>query len=90
MNFRYRVKGKVSGAFILRGMHFTSKRMIDMYITENELDFVKSHCDIIEIVDLANSTSKAIPKNSVKQGVEKNELPKQNVRTNKVRISSKV
>lgn len=95
MKFRYSVKGIVEKAFILRGLVFEVNKPIDTYIGERELDFIKSHCKLTQLVDLEmpiNSTTKTIPNNSVKKGVENNELPKQQqtTRTDKAKISRKV
>lgn len=51
MEYRYRVKGIVEKAFILRGAHFRVGSDIHTYIKESELDFVKSHCNLVDVVD---------------------------------------
>lgn len=52
MKFKYRFKGKVNSQFVLRGMLFSVNSKIDFCVSDNELDFVKKHCDILEIIDL--------------------------------------
>ena len=51
MAFKYRVKGKVERAFIIRGLHFDVGSEIDFYVTEKELEFVKERCQIAELID---------------------------------------
>lgn len=53
MNFKYRVKGKVNGAFILRGLHFEIDSVLDIYIRESELEFLKKRVSISELIDLS-------------------------------------
>ena len=53
MKFKYRVKGKVEKAFIIRGLHFAIDSDIDFCITENELVFVKGRCRVDELIDLS-------------------------------------
>lgn len=52
MIFKYRVKGKVESAFILRGLHFAVSSDIDFCIKENELQFIKDRCRIEELINL--------------------------------------
>lgn len=52
MEYRYRVVGKVSQPFILRGAHFLLGSKIEFYVTDSELDFVKERCELIRIDDL--------------------------------------
>ena len=86
MNYRYRVKGVVEKAFILRGMHFRIGSTIETVILDNELAFVKENCRLDKIEDLQAKTapSKPIPTNSTTtpKGV-KNELPKSTIGANK-------
>ena len=90
MIFRYSVKGIVKYAFILRGLAFDVNKPIDTKIKESELEFIKSHCELTEIVDLQKPTLETIPNNS-KKGVESNELSRQQTtRTDKAKISRKV
>ena len=51
MKFKYRFKGKVNSQFILRGMVFSVGSKIDFCLSESELEFVKQHCDVIEVID---------------------------------------
>lgn len=53
MIFKYRVKGKVNSAFILRGLHFEIDSLLDMYIRENELEFLKERVAVSELIDLS-------------------------------------
>lgn len=66
MNYRYKVKGCAEKAFILRGMYFRIGGTIDTAILESELDFVKEHCKLTDIVDMQAKTapSQPIPTNS--------------------------
>lgn len=52
MLFKYRVKGKVNNRFVLRGLLFNIGFPIDFCVSESELDFVKAHIDVKEIIDL--------------------------------------
>ncbi|MBQ7797850.1 MAG: hypothetical protein IJ371_01860 [Clostridia bacterium] len=52
MKFKYRVKGKVNSQLVLRGMLFKVGSKIDFCVSETELDFVKKHCSVDEIIDL--------------------------------------
>lgn len=52
MKFKYRFKGKVNSQLVLRGMLFKVGSKIDFCISETELDFVKKHCSVDEIIDL--------------------------------------
>lgn len=52
MKFKYRFKGKVNSQFVLRGMFFKVGSKIDFCVSETELDFVKKHCSVDEIIDL--------------------------------------
>ena len=87
--FRYSIQGKVTQAFILRGLFYATGKPIDTNITESEVELIKTHCEISKIVDLQNSTPKAIPNNSKSKGVT-NELQKSTGRENQVRLSRKV
>ena len=51
MFFRYRFKGVVNSQFVLRGMLFKPNTKIDFCIYDKELDFVKQHCEVVEIID---------------------------------------
>lgn len=89
MNFRYRIKGKVTRPFILRSLHCRIGLNIDLLITEEECEFVKQRLEIDSIEDLAqsNETSAPVPKvQENNQGGAKNELPKS---TRTVKTSSK-
>lgn len=52
MSFKYRVKGIVEKPFILRGAYFTIGADMDFYISENELEFVRARCKVLELTDL--------------------------------------
>ena len=52
MTKKYRVKGKVEGAFILRGLHFAVDSDIDLCIYESELQFVQERCKVAELINL--------------------------------------
>ncbi len=91
--FRYSIKGKVTQAFILRGLLYSTGKDIDTYINESEVELIKTHCKIAKLTDLqatANSTPKAIPNNSKSKGVESDELPKSASAQNTNKISRKV
>lgn len=68
MDYRYRVRGKVEKAFVLRGMYFYIGKTIQMTITEKEISFVKENVPNLEVTDL--KTSKSMPVNSSKKGVQ--------------------
>lgn len=93
MDYRYRVKGIVEKAFILRGMHFRIGGMIDTVILESELAFIEERCKLENVYDSHSQSlsSQPIPNNSPNnpKGV-KNELPKSTSRTNKSANTSKV
>ena len=94
MNYRYRVKGKVQKSFILRGLFFRIGANIDNCITEKELVFVKEHCMLSEIMDMQSISTapKPIPTNStdINRGVKNEQPSKPAIKTNKVRIATKV
>lgn len=90
MDYRYKVKGCVESAFILRGMHFRVGVEINTLILESELAFVKEHCKLYEVNDFA-STSKPIPNNlKISPKGVKNELPKSTSGGNKVKNKATV
>lgn len=80
MKFKYRFKGKVNSQFVLRGMLFTVGSKMDFCISENELEFAKAHCDVIEIIDLEQPVAVETPKPMLEEKTEnkskeiKNEL----------------
>lgn len=57
MKFKYRFKGKVNSQFVLRGMLFSVGAKMDFCVSESELNFIKEHCDVIEIIDLEQPTT---------------------------------
>ena len=61
MKFKYRFKGKVNSQFVLRGFLFRVGSNIDFCISENELEFVKQHCETIEIIDREPKATIEIP-----------------------------
>lgn len=90
MNYRYKVKGRVEKAFILRGMYFRVGSPIDNQITESELSFVKERCKLEKVEDLTIAP-KPIPNNSQNtiRGT-KNEHTKSASGANKVTDKAKV
>lgn len=52
MKFKYRVQGLIQSPFILRSAYFAVGDNMDFYITESELEFVKTRCKIEELIDL--------------------------------------
>lgn len=60
MNFEYRVKGKVEQAFILRGHCNNVGTTIDLFLSENELEFVKERCSDFVVSKLNNNTNVSI------------------------------
>lgn len=66
MEFKYMVKGLVKQSFILRRAFFCAGRKIEFRISENEIEFVKAHCDITELID---TTPKPVLEDK-SQGVE--------------------
>ena len=93
MDYRYRVKGVVEKAFILRGMHFRIGGEIDSIVLESELPFIKERCNLSEIIDKNEQAdnSQSIPTNpkNRKKG-ENNELPKSASARNKGANKEKV
>ena len=96
MKFKYRFKGKVNSQFILRGFLFKVGSKIDFCISENELEFVKNHCEIIDIIDREQKPAIEIPETMLEQELENKpkgenenvELHKSNTsRKTKVKIS---
>ena len=88
MNFKYRVKGKVSGAFILRGLHFAVGDDINFDVSDKELEFVKAHCNLETCVDLTKQTFPNPVLEEPKGEKENVELHKPNAsRKTKVKVS---
>lgn len=89
MAFKYRVKGKVEKAFIVRGLHFDVGSEIDFYITEKELEFVKERCQIVELID--NTKPIDNPKPMLEESKIENEPKgeKENVEVHKSNTSRK-
>lgn len=58
MQFKYRVKGKVEQAFILRGRYNGVGTDIDLLLFGNELEFVKERCGNVVVTDLDNEPKK--------------------------------
>ena len=97
MKFKYRFKGKVNSQLVLRGMLFKVGSKIDFCVSETELDFVKKHCSVDEIIDLE---PKAVPipepvleekkTESVKNGVENDLLTKRNDNRTKRKIKENI
>jgi hypothetical protein len=90
MNYRYKVKGAVEKAFILRGMHFRIGGSIETVILESELAFVKERCTLEKVEDII-APSQPIPTNlhTTPKGV-KNELSKSTSGSNKGTNKAKV
>lgn len=79
MKVKYRVKGIVESSFILRGAYFGINDNIDFCIMEKELEFVKDHCKVQELIDLDKAIETPSPVLEEKQiedkpKGEKNEL----------------
>lgn len=90
---KYRFKGKVNSSFILRGMVFSEGSDIDFGLSDRELDFVKAHCDAIEIIDLYKKDTTEIPKTVLEdkpKEVENELQPKSNGNANKGKHKAKV
>lgn len=62
MLFRYRFIGKVNNQFVLRGFPFKVGSNIDFCVSEKELEFVKKHCSVLEIIDREPKVVVEIPK----------------------------
>lgn len=88
MAFKYRVKGKVERAFIVRGLHFDVGSEIDFYVTEKEIEFVKERCKIVELID--NTKPIDNPKPMLEEPIEnKPKGEKENVELHKSNTSRK-
>lgn len=88
MRFRYRFKGKVNSQFVLRGFLFKVGSKIDFCVSENELEFVKQHCEIIEVIDREPKATIEIPEPILDEQENKsmeveNELQPKSKRANK-------
>lgn len=93
MNYRYKVKGVAEKAFILRGAHFRIGGTIDTVILDSELAFVKERCRLEKVVDMQEKVAnpKPLSTNSSKNPKgERNELSKQESRTNNLTSKTKV
>ena len=90
MKFKYRVKGKVSGAFILRGLHFAVGDDINFDVSDKELEFLKAHCDLKTIIDLEKEKQTS-PKPMLEEPQIENEPKgeKENVELHKPNTSRK-
>lgn len=60
MIVKYRVKGKVERAFIMRGMYFPVASDIDFMVSDGELAFVKERCKVDEVADIMDEQDKAL------------------------------
>lgn len=94
---KYRFKGKVNSSFIIRGLVFQVGSDIDFGLTEKELEFVKAHCDAVDIIDLYKKDAIEIPNAVLEEQIKnkpkevENELrPKQNGGANKGKHKAKV
>ena len=82
MGLKYRVKGKVEYAFILRGIHFASGMSIDLTLNENELNFIKDRCINLDILKLNKESENSLNNiqanlnNKKSQGGLKNDISK--------------
>ena len=88
MKFKYRFKGKVNSQFVLRGFLFKVGSNIDFCVSESELEFVKQHCEIIEIIDREPKATIEIPEPILDEQENKsmeveNELQPKSKRANK-------
>lgn len=97
MKFKYRVKGKIKISFILRGTYFSNGNNLDLCICANELDFIKTHCDISELVDFeekSKSTPKPVldtkidtkPKEVVENGDKQQKANRTNKRNDTIKV----
>ena len=73
MKYRYRLKGLVKNAFIIRGVHFCVGDSIDFCVYENELEFVKSRCEKCDLIDLSEKVVEP-PKPVLKETQIKNKI----------------
>ena len=90
---KYRFKGKVNSSFIIRGMFFSAGSDIDLGLSDRELDFVKTRCEAVEIIDLHKKTTTEIPETVLEDKTKEveNELrPKSNGNANKGKHKAKV
>lgn len=94
---KYRFKGKVNSSFVIRGLVFQVGSDIDFGLTEKELEFVKAHCEAVDIIDLYNKNTIEIPNTVLEEQIEnkpkevENELrPRQNGSANKGKHKAKV
>lgn len=94
---KYRFKGKVNSSFIIRGVVFQIGSDIDFGLTEKELEFVKAHCEAIDIVDLYKKDTIEIPNAVLEEQIEnkskevENELqPKRYGNANKGKHKTKI
>ena len=90
MKFKYRFKGKVNSQFVLRGFLFKVGSNIDFCVSENELEFVKKHCEAIDIIDRESKPAIEIPEPMLEESVEnKPKGEKENVELHKSSTSRK-
>ena len=61
MKYKYRVKGLIQKAFILRGVYFPFGENIDFYIFENQLDFIKERVKIEDLIDVEEKLQEKTP-----------------------------
>lgn len=76
MKFKYRFKGKVNSQFVLRGMPFKVGYNIDFCVSESELEFVKSNCTVLAIIDLEPKMTIETPEPVLERETEKQEKSK--------------
>ena len=79
MELKYRVKGIVERAFILRGAYFPIGNTIDIYVAENELEFVKGKCKVEKVTTNAKQPIE-IPKPMLEETKTEIENKSQEVR----------
>ena len=60
MIFKYRVIGRVRESFVLRGMLFKASDFFDFCVADSELDFVKSNCEVKQIISLEQEEVKPV------------------------------
>lgn len=97
MKFKYRFKGKVNNQLVLRGMLFKVGSKMDFCVSETELDFVKKHCSVDEIIDLEPKVAPTLepmlqekPDTQPKEVVENERVQPKGSRANKINHTRKV
>lgn len=81
MELQYRVLGKVNNAFVLRGLHFANGFNIDVYVSGNELAFVKERCDIKEVKEVKPKVALQSPAIPIVEKESQNDKPRASTST---------